>query len=710
MEAKKLYGGLDWFKLVAAFLVVAIHTSPLESFSAEWDFLLTRVVARVAVPFFLMVTGFFILPKVLFGEKEGFRSVWKFVKKTSLLYLLATVIYIPVGIYAGHFQNISFFGVLRMIVFDGTFYHLWYLPASVLGVLLLVLLSRKLPFGAVLLISSLLYLVGLFGDSYFGLVSDLPVLSNIYEAGFQVFSYTRNGLFFTPVFLALGAWFGRCRFRLKKPVSFTGLIACLLLMAGEGFLLRQGNVPRHDSMYLLLAPTMFFLFSAVLSWKLAPAPRVRSFSTWVYIFHPLMIVLVRGAAKALNATDFLVENSLVHFLAVCFCSLFLSAVVVALSQRRARPPSKARAWVELDREALRHNVRALQAQLPGNCELMPVVKADAYGHGAVPVSKELNRMGIRAFCVASVCEGVILRKNLVRGEILILGYTHPSEFSLLRRYRLSQTVIDFDYAEKLNRFGKKVRVHVGIDTGMHRLGERCENVSSLVRIFRMKNLQIKGVFTHLCADQSTAAAEKQFTEAQALAFQNVISILQRQGFPCPKTHLLASYGAVNYPELAGDYARVGLALYGVLGSKEETAACSVSLKPVLSLKARVASVKNLYSGETAGYGLTFFAPGDMKIAAVSIGYADGFPRALSNGAGKVLIRGREAPVIGSVCMDQVLVDVTQVPEAAAGDIATIIGTDGGAAIGVCDLAEQAGTITNEIFSRLGNRLERNIVL
>ena len=183
----------------------------------------------------------------------------------------------------------------------------------------------------------------------------------------------------------------------------------------------------------------------------------------------------------------------------------------------------------------------------------------------------------------------------------------------------------------------------------------------------------------------------------------------QRGLNCGKIHLLSSDGLLQYPELAGDYARVGIALYGVLSQGADMESCRIDLRPVLSVKARVALVKDLYAGETAGYGLGYIAESNRKIAVLSIGYADGIPRDLSCGKGRVLIAGSEAPIIGLICMDQLLVDVTDIPDAAAGDTAVLIGTSGSRQITACDLAEQTGTITNEILSRLGNRLNRIII-
>lgn len=383
-----------------------------------------------------------------------------------------------------------------------------------------------------------------------------------------------------------------------------------------------------------------------------------------------------------------------------------------------------RAWIEISQAALERNVAFLYSRLPGSCRLMPAVKAQAYGHGAVIVSRLLNRLGVDAFCVACASEGVALRDAQVTGKILILGYTSPADYPYLVSHDLIQTVADYSYAQELNRFGQAVRVHIGIDTGMRRLGIRCESMDEIKAVYRMENLTVDGLYTHLPVSDSALAQDRAFTERQIHAFYRVVDELKSQGFPCPSLHLLASYGIMNLLQnrnghngfssipdsmLAADYVRPGIALYGMLSTAGDSNLWQDSLSPVLSLKARVASVRTLYAGESAGYGLTFTAAKDMKIATLSIGYADGLPRALSQGNGSVLINGCKAPIIGRMCMDQTLVDVSEIPHIQAGDIAVIIGKSGLLEITAGHLAGQCGTITNEILSRLGERLDRIIV-
>lgn len=731
MQEQK-YGGLDFFRPAAALLVLAIHTSPLASFSPDADFFLTRILARIAVPFFFMVTGQFIL--------SSGASVFRYVKKLCVIYLAAVLLYLPLGIYAGHYRELTPAGVLKMLFFDGTFYHLWYFPACILGLLLVTLLGRFLRPGWVAAFSAVLYVLGLLGDSYFGLTVKVPLLSHCYHAMFRVFSYTRNGLFFAPLFLVLGALAGSRR-TADRTGKGHGLLRCSMpwqkaaalalsfaAMTTEAFTLRNLGFQRHDSMYLFLVPVVYFLYQCLLSVPAVSRKSLRSTAAWIYLLHPAMIVVVRGAARPLRLTGLLVENSLIHYIAVA-CLSVMSGVLLTAMQRRISArhpflsvrtlfsvnhdtnvslssPGTERAWIELDMHALEHNVRFLQSGLPKDCRLMPAVKANAYGHGAVPVARELNRLGIRDFCVACVEEGVELRRAGICGEILILGYTSPSLFPLLRRYRLTQTVVDYDYAQRLEQSGLKLSVHVGVDTGMHRLGIPWEETEKIIAVYHMKHLKVKGIFTHLATCDSLLPECRAFTEKQLQAFSETRSALDAAGLPCKGVHLLSSYGILNYPQEAEDYVRPGIALYGVPSSAGLPDSGFSSLMPVLSLKARVASVRRLRPGESAGYGAAFTADGETIVAVLSIGYADGLPRELSEQKGSVLIKGRRAPVIGRICMDQTLVDVTDIPDLQAGEPAVLIGKSGDLENTAVEIAAQCGTITNELLSRLGARLHR----
>lgn len=368
---------------------------------------------------------------------------------------------------------------------------------------------------------------------------------------------------------------------------------------------------------------------------------------------------------------------------------------------------KSRAWAEINMDHLRHNIDLLRALLPSGCKLMPAVKANAYGHGAVLIALELNRLGIYAFCVATLQEGIELRENGIRGDILVLGYTSPEEFGRLHQYDLMQTVINHDYAKHLNDYGKALKVHIKIDTGMHRLGEWCEDTDAVLRIFNYDNIVIDGMYTHLCA--ADEPSQKEYTQLQIRRFYSLAGKLKRHGLALPKLHIQNSYGVFNCPDLHCDYARVGIAMYGLLSNAGDEGKYPVPLRPVLSVKARVQMIRHLACGDTVGYGLAFTADREMTMAVIAIGYGDGVPRSLSCGVGAVLIHGKQAPIAGRICMDQLTVDVTDIADVQQGDVAVIIGNDGDETISACDIAAQTASISNEVLSRLGARLKRFVV-
>ncbi|MDO4293074.1 MAG: serine racemase VanT catalytic subunit [Eubacteriales bacterium] len=369
---------------------------------------------------------------------------------------------------------------------------------------------------------------------------------------------------------------------------------------------------------------------------------------------------------------------------------------------------KGRAWIEISKAHLLHNLAVLQEKLPPGCRLMPVVKADAYGHGAALVAKVCAGRGITDFCVATAREGQALRQQGISGQILVLGYTPPEQFCLLEKWRLSQTVVDEGYARQLNAFGHPLSVQIAVDTGMHRLGEDWNTPERLFPVFYMKNLRVEGIFTHLCTADGRRRRDRRFTKLQVQRFWGLTERLRREKLPCPNPHLLGSYGLLCCPEAGGVYARVGIGLYGTLSSRKDLGRLGQELLPVLSLYARVACVKTLEKGERAGYGLAFLARHKTRLAVLSIGYGDGIPRSLSGAKGQVLIGGQKAPIVGRICMDQMTVDVTDIRDVGAGDTAVLIGSSGTEEIGACDLAAWAGTISNEILSRLGSRLPRRL--
>lgn len=364
---------------------------------------------------------------------------------------------------------------------------------------------------------------------------------------------------------------------------------------------------------------------------------------------------------------------------------------------------QSRAWREVDLDALARNAGILQSALAPGCRLMAVVKADAYGHGAVPVARRLEAEGVRAFAVACLEEGISLRRAGIRGQILLLGYTPPEEVPALRQWQLVPAVVDEGHGVALAARGSALPVHLALDTGMHRLGVEAGDHAALERLCTLPGLRVQGVFSHLCVSDSPREEDVSFTRLQLERFYRTLRWLRKRGFDPGETHIQASYGIWNLPPQPCTWARAGIALYGVSSDGRPTGR-ELPVQPVLSLRARVASVRSLAPGEGAGYGLAFRAGRRTRLAAVTIGYADGLPRNLPQLGGEVLLHGRRCPMVGRICMDQLLADVTDLPAVSPGDTVTLIGADGRQAIRAEDVAEQAGTITNELLSRLGQRL------
>lgn len=709
VKISKEYGGIDYFRMIAALLVVAIHTSPLASINETADFILVRIIARVAVPFFFMTTGYF-----LFSD-SGDRKVRlkSFLKKTGLIYAVAIMIYIPLNIYMGYFtKEFLIYEIIKDVLIDGTMYHLWYLPAVMLGVVLVWMLMSKLSLRRVFFISCILYMIGLFGDSYYGLTSRTTVMREVYHAIFMISDYTRNGIFYAPIFLIMGAMIAKNKKQLKLKINLLGLFACTILLVVEGLLLRTFQIMRHDSMYVMLIPIMYFLFHSILQWKQVSRSKFRPVSMIIFLIHPMVIVMLRGVAKLFELQDIIINQSIVYFTLVSFFSSVI-AICVTLLLHKPRLMIKSsiskkmsRTWIEINIQNLKHNVNEIKKLMPSDCKMMAVVKANAYGHGAVMLSKYLNSIGVKSFAVATIDEGIELRKNGIQGDILILGYTDVTRADELSRYGFIQTIIDYEYGLMLNDQKKCVQVHIKIDTGMHRLGISVEDVDKIVDVFYLKNLKVSGIFTHLCVADSLSEEDVLYTKDQIDSFYHLLRQLEHKGITLPKIHIQSSYGLLNYPELHCDYARIGIALYGTLSSQGDRTRVQADLRPVLTLKTRVAMIKEVAMGEGVSYGRDFQVNRDSRIAILPIGYADGLPRNLADGSSNVLLHGVKVPIIGRICMDQLLIDITDMPMVRTGDVATLIGGDGNEEILAESIANNAGTITNELFSRIGRRMER----
>ena len=699
------YSGIDRFRLAAALLVVAIHTSPLASFSETADFVLTRIVSRTAVPFFFMNSGFFLISHYA----DGNRRLCAFLKKTARVYAAAVLLYLPVNLYTGYFRADAILPkLLRDIVFDGTMYHLWYLPAAMAGASIAWYLVRRFDYRTAFMVTAALYGIALFGDSCYGFIENIYILRQFYLLLFQLFDHTRNGLLFAPLFFVLGGRIAERRRAVPLKKCACGFALSLALMAAEALTLRAFQVQRHDSMYLLLPLCVYFLFNALLHFRGKGCPALREISLLVYLIHPIMILAVRALAKLTRLEWLLIENSAAHYLAVCLASLLFSFAANGIHRKRKPRPERAdhrrdRAYIELNLRNLEHNVDVLRKHLPSKCAIMAVVKTNAYGHGAYETACCLERYGVRAFAVATAQEGIRLRRCGIRGEILILGYTDVTRAAELKKYRLTQTILSAPYAAALNRQGVPLRVHLKIDTGMHRLGIASGRLAEARAVFEMESLRVCGIYTHLSCSDSRLPDDIAFTKTQIKRFYSLIDQLKASGIRVPPLHIQSSYGIANYLEITCDYARAGLALYGVPSVPGDYKGLWRELRPVLALRCRVVLIREIPAGDAVGYHRSFVAERPSRIAVLSIGYGDGVPKSLSDGRGRARIGAYIVPIVGQICMDQLTVDITDTEGIRENDIAALI-DPAAPVLSAAAVAEGSVSISNSLLCRLGARL------
>jgi len=368
-----------------------------------------------------------------------------------------------------------------------------------------------------------------------------------------------------------------------------------------------------------------------------------------------------------------------------------------------------RAWIELDKEALTHNIRRYQSLLPDGCEIMGVVKANAYGHGARAVASHLSSLGIRHLATATLDEAVHLREWGIPGEILILGYTDAGSFPLLAEHDLTQTATCAAHAAELEQYGRehgtRLKVHIAVDTGMHRIGFLPGELDAIQRFYDSEYVWVTGIYSHLCVADTEEEEHVVFSRQQGERFRKTVDALRSRGVKLGTVHLLSSYAAVNYPEYAYDYARLGILMFGVKSDPGDYLRQDLQPVPVMTLKAHITSVREIAPGESVSYGRIFRAERPTKVASAAIGYADGIPRCLSGGKLRAIVRGQYVQGIGRICMDQLMLDVTEIEDVQIGDEAVLIGRSGNCVIYAEELAKNSGSITNELFSRLGARLE-----
>lgn len=364
-----------------------------------------------------------------------------------------------------------------------------------------------------------------------------------------------------------------------------------------------------------------------------------------------------------------------------------------------------RTYAEIDLAAIRHNFDRLKAKLPPHTKVLSIVKADAYGHGAVGVASALESR-TDFFAVSTVPEGVELREAGIQKPILLLTYTSPAEYDLLLQHDIRATVFSLSDAEALSvaamAQGKKATVHIAVDTGMGRIGFPVteEAADDVEQIHLLPGLTVEGVFSHYATADMTDKTE---ARAQTEQFRLFLEYLENRGVEIPIRHICNSAGAMEFDE-SFDMVRLGIALYGLFPS-DEVSRAGWDLRPAMRVVSHVIHVKTVAAGTAIGYGRTYIAPAQRRIATVCIGYADGFNRAFSN-QGYVLIRGKKAPVVGKVCMDQIMVDVTGIPDAAVEDEVTVLGTDGDETITAEDLGAMVQSFGYEVICNFMPRVVR----
>ncbi len=369
-----------------------------------------------------------------------------------------------------------------------------------------------------------------------------------------------------------------------------------------------------------------------------------------------------------------------------------------------------RTWAEVNLGAIRHNYEQMRMRVGNGVKFLGVVKADAYGHGALPVAGLLQRVGADYLAVACLDEAEALRRGGITLPILILGVTDPKYTEELIRFGITSAVADRHTAEEMSKIavglGKKAKVHLKVDTGMGRIGFICRNdrdpAEQLAQASDLPGLDAEGIFTHFATSDMPGIGDA-YTEEQFAAFRAVVQKAEKlRGERFAIRHCANSGAMTGHPDKFLDMVRPGIALYGCYPS-ELTG--GLDLWPAMSVRSRIVQIRELLPGDSVSYGRSFTAARPMRSAVVPIGYADGLHRVLS-GKIDMLIRGRRAPQIGRICMDMCMLDVTDVPEAREGDVVTLFGADGSARIPVEELAEKAGTISYEMLCDMSPRVER----
>lgn len=371
-----------------------------------------------------------------------------------------------------------------------------------------------------------------------------------------------------------------------------------------------------------------------------------------------------------------------------------------------------RTWCEIDLDAIKHNFCEVKNLIKEDTKVMSVVKADAYGHGVKYVARQLERIGTNWFAVSNLEEAVQLRKYGIKKPILILGYTPDDMMAKIYEYDLSQTILSYEYGKKVieecKKRGIKIKAHFKIDTGMNRIGFTCRNdseydesIEKIKELFESKELISEGIFTHFSSADDLS--DGNYTKMQFNNFIEVINRLELIGIRFGIRHCCNSAGIINYPDMHLDMVRAGIILYGLKPSDD--IARKIDIIPVMSLKTVVSQIKDLPEGSSVSYCRKYVSDKNIKSATVPIGYADGYSTKFSNKS-SMLVRGKRVSIIGRVCMDQLMLDVSDIGDICQGDVVTVFGKDEEHYIFVDELAKYMESISYEIVCLIGKRVPR----
>jgi len=390
----------------------------------------------------------------------------------------------------------------------------------------------------------------------------------------------------------------------------------------------------------------------------------------------------------------------------------MSSLSKVYSSKEELNTERLRCWLEINLSNLKNNIESIHSIISEDMDIISVVKANSYGLGAINISKYLSSIGIKYFAVATLQEALDLRiRGKVPGEIIILSWTPVAEKETLIKYNLTQTLVDYEYAKKLDEMPGIVKCHIKVDTGMNRFGHKVKDVEIFKKMYELKNLNILGIFSHLCRVREFGEEPDNYTKMQIENFNEIIEQLEKEGINVGFKHIMNSFGILRFNENKYHMVRPGLLMYGVSPDPDnqqiDKLLDSYNFKPVASLKCKVMTVKVIEKGEKVGYNSKYTADQKTKIATISIGYADGLSFASSRNKFRVIIKGHMCPITGNVCMDSTMVKVPLESDIQEGDSVTIFGLDErGNLLNHKEFLSKSGAPIGETFSRLGQRITR----